>query len=223
MNFVILFLYLSLNAVQAPAPLEPPDGSLYFGPWYERLNGDYPISINNRLGVNLSFFHSDFNLTDDCQPKEIDMFLEQVYATSTNALVYMTIYPMKGFGAITDAALQTLTLKVNLQIIIVQIVEAVSRGIRIFIRYASEMNGNWFVYGQRPLEFLESWKWVVSTIREATNYSENVAFIWAPNSGNGYPFPLGEYYISKNEEPEQYDYLDTNGDGKLDIKGKFNT
>jgi hypothetical protein len=116
MKLVILFLcIISFNAVEALAPLEPPDGSLYFGPWYERLNGDYPTAINNRLGFNLSFFHSDFNLTDDCQPQEIDMFLEQVYATRTNAIVYMTIYPMKGFRAVTDAALQTLTLKVNLQ------------------------------------------------------------------------------------------------------------
>jgi len=100
-------------------------------------------------------------------------------------------------------------------------VEAVSRGTRIFIRYASEMNGNWFSYGQKPLEFLESWKWVVSTIRGATNNSENVAFIWAPNSGNGYPFPLGTYMISKENDPEQYDYLDTNRDGILDINGKL--
>lgn len=114
MNYVFVFLSLiHLSVISALAPLEPPQGSFYFGPWYERLNGDYPTSINQRLEYNVSFFHSDFNLTDDCQPQEIDMFLDQVAATNTNAIVYMTIYPMQGFAAVTDAALQTLTLKVQ--------------------------------------------------------------------------------------------------------------
>lgn len=206
MNCLLLSLFFV--AASSLAPLEPAEGSFYFGPWYERLNGDYPISINKRLDYNLSFFHSDFNLTDDCQPKEIDNFFDQIYSTKTDAIAYMTIYPMRGFTAVTEAALQTLTLK---------IVTAINNGTRIFIRYASEMNGNWFAYGQRPLEFLDSWKWVVGTIRKATNNSQNIAFIWAPNSGNGYPFPLGEYFISKDSW--QFSVLDTNNDGVLDING----
>ena len=108
----IIFL-LAISKVEALAPLEPPQGSLYFGPWYERLAGDTPTAINSRLEFNVSFFHSDFNLTDDCQPLEISKFLNQVYATHTNAIVYMTIYPMLGFAAVTEGALQMLTLKVH--------------------------------------------------------------------------------------------------------------
>lgn len=208
---MILFLLL-FTVIYSFASLEPPTGSFYFGPWYERLNGDYPVSINNRLGYNMSFFHSDFNLTADCQPLEIDNFFDQLYATNTDAIAYLTIYPMEGFSAVSDSALDELSLK---------IATAVSRGTRVFIRYASEMNGNWFVYGQRPLEFLESWKRVVGVIRNSTNNSPNVSFIWAPNSGNGYPFPLGEYYISNTSW--QWSVLDTNFDGKLDINGNFCT
>ena len=197
-----------IGTLTALAPLEPPEGKILFGPWYERLNGDNPVSINQRLNAKLPFFQSDFNLTDDCQPKEIDIFFNQIHATDTNAIAYMTIYPIDGFHSVTEAALQTLTLK---------IVEAVNKGIRIFIRYASEMNGNWFSYGQRPLDFLNSWKWVVGTIRNATNNSQNIAFIWAPNSGNGYPFPLGKYYIS--QDSSQFYLLDTNNDQVLDING----
>lgn len=52
--------------------------------------------------------------------------------------------------------------------------------------------GAWFSYGQQPTAFLESWRKVVSAIRAASQ-RENIAFIWAPNSGNGYPFPSIEY------------------------------
>ena len=124
MKFQILFisvhiqcLLYTIRAVQGLAPLEPPQGSIYFGPWYERLAGDSPNGINNRLEFNASFFHSDFNLTHDCQPLEISKFLNQVYATHTNAIVYMTIYPIQGFAAVTEAALQMLALKVHFLLI----------------------------------------------------------------------------------------------------------
>ena len=69
------------------------------------------------------------------------------------------------------------------------------------------------------MDFLQSWKWVVGTIRNATKNSPNVAFIWAPNSGNGYPFLLGKYLISNDSS--QFYLLDTNQDQILDIKGRI--
>ena len=102
------------------------------GPWYDRLNGDTPNSINARVNHQyMSFFQSDFNLTSDCQPEMIDNFLGQLDNTTTDAIAYMTIYPMQGFDAVTDAGLDCLAGKVS---------KGIASGRKMFIRYASEMN-----------------------------------------------------------------------------------
>ena len=50
----------------------------------------------------------------------------------------------------------------------------------------------------------------------ASSKRENIAFIWAPNSGNGYPFP--NYEHSALPGTSHWDpALDTNKDGKYDI------
>jgi beta-mannanase len=79
------------------------------------------------------------------------------------------------------------------------------------IRYASEMNGSWFLYGQKPTEFIREWNRLVNAVRNATD-TTNVAFLWAPNSGNGYPYMGGD--SSVNPSMPSFDKtLDTNHDG----------
>lgn len=87
-----------------------------------------------------SLFQSDFNLTKDSQPEMLNNFFSQLDNTSTNAIAYLTIYPMEGFDAVTDEAIAQLSQKVAFEI---------NAGRQIFIRYASEMNGNqmWFKSG----------------------------------------------------------------------------
>ncbi len=56
---------------------------------------------------------------------------------------------------------------------------------------------------------------MVRSVREAAG-ADNVAFIWAPNSSNGYPFKRNTYSVettSANWDPA----LDTNGDGLYDL------
>ena len=74
--------------------------------------------------------------------------------------------------------------------------------------------GAWFRYGQQPTAFLASWRKVVSAVRALAG-TTNVAFVWAPNSGNGYPFPNYTYSAvpgTSNWDP----LLDTNGNGRYD-------
>lgn len=124
---------------------------------------------------------------------------------------------MEGFHLVSDAALDDLCRQMN---------EALAKGRRFFVRYAPEMNGNflvwagaynagnWFPYGQQPIGFLNSWKRVVTHVRAATNNSDKVAFIWSPNSGNGYPFPGGKYSAVLGSE--DYKIMDSNNNGTVD-------
>lgn len=59
-------------------------------------------------------------------------FIEQVDATKTDAIFYFTVYPMYGFDAVTDAGIQLLADFIG---------NVTESGRRVFLRYASEMNG----------------------------------------------------------------------------------
>ena len=54
--------------------------------------------------------------------------------------------------------------------------------------------GNWFRYGQQPELFKSTWIHFVTYIRSKLESNANsVAFIWSPNSGNGYPYRGGQF------------------------------
>lgn len=57
----------------------------------------------------------------------------------------------------------------------------------ILIRFAHEMNGNWYGWSGNPTAYVEAWRHVVSVFRSVG--ASKVKFVWAPNVDNGsYPF-----------------------------------
>lgn len=61
----------------------------------------------------------------------------------------------------------------------------------ILVRFAPEMNGDFYPWGlgangNSPSEFIEAWRRVVTVFREAG--ADNVEWVWAPNNG-----PLGHF------------------------------
>ncbi|KAJ3044109.1 hypothetical protein HDV00_003213 [Rhizophlyctis rosea] len=186
------------------APLEPPDGKLLFGAWYDRLKNDTPVAINTRVGKPLSMFQSDINITDTLQMP--DQFRQQLEATNTDAIMYLTVYPFWGFDNVTAAAVGQLADVIG---------DLTNSGRRVFLRYASEMNGAWFRYGQQPTKFLSSWRQVIPAVR-AKAAPGKLAVVWAPNSSNGYPFAGLEWSVSNSSA--DYRILDTNKNGKVDAQ-----
>ncbi len=67
----------------------------------------------------------------------------------------------------------------------------------ILIRFAHEMNGNWYGWSGNPTAYVEAWRHVVSVIR-ATGTTK-IKFVWSPNVDNGsYPFAAyfpGDAYV----------------------------
>lgn len=61
------------------------------------------------------------------------------------------------------------------------------RGVPILVRYAHEMNGSWYPWGQQPDAYVDSFRRVADAVRSAPD-SE---IVWAPNEGIGYPFDDG--------------------------------
>jgi hypothetical protein len=56
---------------------------------------------------------------------------------------------------------------------------AAAAGIPIFLRFASEMNGNWMAYSGDPERYIEKWRLVFRVMREE---APNVAMVWCPFS-----------------------------------------
>ncbi|KAI8832174.1 glycoside hydrolase superfamily [Chytridium lagenaria] len=123
-------------------------------------------------------------------------------------MAYLTIYPHKGYEAVTDAELNELGER------LLRIIQA---GRKIFLRLWPEMNGTWFPYGQNPAAFKRAWRRAVEIILRIIGEEnrDQLALVWAPNSGNGYPWLNGMASPRSASDPRIPD-LDTNGDGILD-------
>ncbi|MCF6174385.1 MAG: hypothetical protein L3J71_01320 [Victivallaceae bacterium] len=85
-------------------------------------------------------------------------------------------------------------------------------GVRIFVRFAHEMNGSWYPWSQQPTEYKRAFKMMADALHRVAK--SKAAMIWAPNYGGGYPFVGGQYGI-KPGDPD-FGVLDTNSDGKVD-------
>ena len=72
------------------------------------------------------------NISSTLQADAMDQIFSQIEDTKTNALVYLTVYPILGFGNVSDAAIAQFTSKIK---------DLTSKGTKLYIRYASEMNG----------------------------------------------------------------------------------
>ena len=105
----------------------------YSGTWVDRLNGDSVKATNARLNYKpMSMFQGDVNLTSVLQSDFVDDISSQIIGTGTDAIIYLTVYPFEGFSNVSDAAVAELAAKVG---------KLTHSGSRVFIRYASEMNG----------------------------------------------------------------------------------
>ncbi|KAI9324973.1 glycoside hydrolase superfamily [Zopfochytrium polystomum] len=200
-------------ASRSPLPVAPNDGVL-FGAWYDRPHGDTPLDINNRLGRNLSFFQTDIDLTGTSKPETApnitDQFIQHLDQTNTDAIAYLTVYPFYGFDAVTDAQLDDLVTRIK---------KIIASGRSLFLRYAPEMNGSWFYYGQNPEGFVTSWKRVYSYVTSRLGSDiDKIAFLWSPNSADGYPWPGGvssPQYPLNSTDASRVKLLDTDNDGNL--------
>lgn len=85
----------------------------------------------------MSLFQGDVNLTATVQLDLMDDIFNQIAVTKTDAIVYLTVYPFQGFSVITDSAISQLANKVG---------GWTKNGTRVFIRYASEMNGTFLPF-----------------------------------------------------------------------------
>jgi hypothetical protein len=118
-------------------------------------DGDRPVKFTRRLNLTFSTWQFGQNLPigTGSYPFPDD----QVDATGTDALVILTVYPLPNPWTIEDSDIQALALQMQ------RLTVTAKR--RMFLRFAPEMNGNWFAFGQQPSKYIDLWKRVYKAVK----------------------------------------------------------
>lgn len=184
--------------VPGKALLEPAQGT-YFGMNLDWAN-DSIAGVSERLGRTPAVWVQFVPFPLDASArKNLDDVVGQVAQAQAMALI--TLEPNDGLDAVTDAAIADFASLVK---------SYADRGVPSFIRFAHEMNGSWYAWGEQPVAYVNAFRRLAAAVHEATPYA---AMLWAPNYGAGYPFSGGAYE-AKPGTPG-FDALDTDGDGRL--------
>ncbi|WP_241976291.1 glycoside hydrolase family 26 protein [Cryobacterium algoricola] len=123
---------------------------------------------------------------------------------SNGGELLLTLEPRAGLAAITPAVADDLGALLG---------ALNNRGVPVVVRFAHEMNGSWYEWGQQPTEYVAAFRRVADAVKRDAPGS---AMMWAPNYGGGYPFAGGAYAATPGTA--DFTALDTDGDGTLTIR-----
>jgi hypothetical protein len=180
--------------------LEPAVGRAWFGmnlDWGSRTVAEVSDDMGVTPAVWVQFVR--FPL-DDAARQHLTGFFEQVGAAGAHGL--LTLEPHDGLDAVTRAAADELAAVLD--------AAWAEHGVATFVRFAHEMNGSWYPWGQQPDAYVDAFRLVADALRSRAPAS---AMIWAPNDGAGYPFTGGQF--GATPESGGFASLDTDGDGAL--------
>lgn len=83
-------------------------------------------------------------------------------------------------------------------------------GVPVIVRFAHEMNGSWYAWGQQPEQYIKVFRRVAAAVHAK---APGTAMMWAPNYGGGYPFTGGQFAARPGSAT--FKALDTDNDGAL--------
>ena len=112
-------------------------------------------------------------------------------------MLLLTLDPYRGLDTVTDDVAEELAIRLD---------GYNRRGVPVVVRFAPEMNGHWYRWGQQPTAFVAAFRRIAEALhREAPG----TATLWAPAYGGGYPF------VADLEDPRDEAVLDVDGDGTV--------
>jgi hypothetical protein len=176
-----------------------PASGAWFGvnlDWEDKPLTDYAQRLGHKPAVSVSFTGFPY---DDRGNDYLHMAADQIRADGQ--MMLLTLEPEAGLGTVTEEAVQQLTADLH---------EINESGVPVIVRFAHEMNGSWYAWGQQPVAYVDTYRRVAQAVHEGAPGS---AMMWAPNYGGGYPFAGGAHEAEPGSE--DFTALDTDGDGEL--------
>jgi hypothetical protein len=122
-------------------------------------------------------------------------------ARDAGALLVVTLEPWGGLATVTDPVAADLAAR---------LARYGSEGVPTIVRFAHEMNGTWYPWGQDPAAYVATFRRVADGVHAG---APTAAMLWAPNQGDGYPYAGGQYQAAPGSAAAAA--LDTNGDGAV--------
>ncbi|KAI9221590.1 hypothetical protein BC828DRAFT_380600 [Blastocladiella britannica] len=175
-----VFPFLAPQALPQPSPppgmdlAHPPPGSIYLGASVDWDAGDTPAAFNRRMGLPVTVFQHFMNVTSSLNGTEVTdlQYIVGAVRAAGSRWLALTMMPAAGLDAITDRGVDQIG----------RVCAAINSaaGVRVLLRWAHEMNGNWYQYGQVPRRYIDMWKRVTLSVRRYTNQT---AMVWGTCRG----------------------------------------
>ncbi|WP_236830095.1 glycosyl hydrolase [Blastococcus sp. KM273128] len=163
--------------------------------WGDRTLAEHSAALGSRPAAAVSFSGFPFSPADE---RNLDAAVEQV--RGEGGLLLLTLEPHGGLAAVTEEVSEALAGR---------LARYNERGVPVVVRFAHEMNGSWYPWGQQPSAYVEAFRRVAAAVHAGAPGS---AVMWAPNYGGGYPFTGGAHAAAA---PGDVAALDTDGDGTV--------
>jgi hypothetical protein len=188
----------------APLPaaeLLPADG-IYLGvnldPARQSL-AEAGAAIGHAPAVSVAFTDLPPSAADE---RVLTRAVQQVRASG--GLLLLTAEPYGGLGAVTDDVAADLATRLD---------GYNRRGVPVVVRFAEEMNGHWYPWGQQPAAYVTAFRRIAAAVHAGAPGS---ATMWAPAYGGGYPFaPAVAADTALLDTAADTALLDTDGDGTV--------
>ena len=165
--------------------------------WGAETLQEYAARLGARPAVAVSFSPLPLSAQD-----EENVTAAKDQARQNGGVLLLTLEPHEGLPVVTAAAADDLAI----------LLDGYNReGVPVIVRFAHEMNGSWYPWGQQPQEYRAAFRRIADALRRPAPGS---ATMWAPNYGGGYPFAGGESQALPGSV--SYQRLDTNHDGDVD-------
>jgi Glycosyl hydrolase family 26 len=123
-------------------------------------------------------------------------------AREAGAILIVTLQPWGGLAAVTAGVAGDLATR---------LAGFGADGVPTIVRFAHEMNGSWYPWGQDAVAYVAAFRLVADAVHAS---APTAAMLWAPNQGDGYPYAGGQYQAKPGTPAIKP--LDTNGDGRVD-------
>ena len=93
-------------------------------------------------------------------------------------VLLLTLEPWGGLVGVTEAVAEELAIRLD---------GYNRQGVPVVVRFAPEMNGHWYGWGQQPTAYVAAFRRIAAAVHAGAPGS---AVMWAPAYGGGYPFTV---------------------------------
>ncbi|KAK9900271.1 glycoside hydrolase family 26 protein [Cystobasidium minutum MCA 4210] len=140
--------------------------------WGEPMSPNTATTLNNLLPEPMSIMGAYSQiLSSDPHMTQMDPYLNDLLRQPGDKPVFqIALMPAEGLANVTQEVADRIADKMA---------SINAQGITVWLRYAHEMNGEWYAWGHQPEAFIASWNMVTAAVRAK---APDTYMLWSPNS-----------------------------------------